>query len=193
MLFVFRAIRAFQAMLAGLTLASGIIAVVALKACTDGSGRWYLAVAIVLGLVFLWAFAAALRAPTSFVAVAVPEGRTRIRFAGFVDTVVDNRNILGARMVRHGFPRGLGVRTNFAGNVALATAWGDAVELTFAVPMRVWLIPQILPVKARTLTLSLKNGHLLAEHFGPPATASPSTSPARKMNRRGTRTRQTPR
>ncbi len=189
MLLVFRGIRFFQALLAVLTLAAGVIAVVTLKNYTDGKGVIFLFIAVVLGLTFLWAFAAALRAPTSFVAVAIPEGRTRIRFAGFVDTVLDNRNIVGARMVRLRFLGGLGVRTNFAGDVALASVWGEAVELTFKVPIRVWLIPRLVPLKTRRLSMSLRNGQKLVDQFGGANTSSPATPTARNMKRRGTRTR----
>lgn len=189
MLLVFRGIRAFQILLAVATLAEGIMAVVFLKSYVDGTGVIFLPIAALLGLAFLWTFAAALRAPTSFVAVAIPEGRTRIRFAGFVDTVIDNRNIVGARMVRWSFIGGLGVRTNFSGDVALASAWGEAVELTFKSPIRVWLIPRVLPLRAQRLSLSLRNGQKLADHFGGPNLSSPAKASARNMNRRGPRTR----
>jgi len=190
MLLVFRGIRAFQALLAVATLGEGVMAVVFLKSYTDGNGLIFLPIAAILGLAFLWTFAAALRAPTSFVAVAIPEGRTRIRFAGFVDTVIDNRNIVGARLVRRSFIGGVGVRTNFSGEVALVSAWGEAVELTFKSPIRVWLIPGILPLKAYRLSLSLRNGQKLVDHFGSVKTpSSPAKATARNMNRRGPRTR----
>jgi len=189
MLLVFRGIRAFQVLLVVATLAEGIVAVFALKYYVDGRGVIFLPMAAILGLTFLWTFAAALRAPTSFVAVAIPEGRTRIRFSGFVDIVVDNRNILGARLVRRRFITGLGVRTNFSGDVALASAWGEGVELTFKAPIRVWLIPGLLPLKAQRLSLSLRNGQKLVEHFGAASASSPATNTARRMNRRGPRTR----
>jgi hypothetical protein len=189
MLLVFRGIRMFQVVLVLVTLISGVGAVLALKGFTDGNTILLLPAAFVLGLTFLWAFAAALRAPTSFVAVAIPEGRTRIRFAGFVDTVVDNKNIRGARMVRRNILGGIGVRTNFSGDVALVSTWGEAVEITLGQPIRVWLLPKVLRVKAQRLTLSVRNGQKLVDHFGSAAAASPPADPARKMNRRGPRTR----
>jgi hypothetical protein len=190
MLLVFRGIRAFQVLLVIATLAEGVMAVVFLKYYADGEGLIFLPIAAVLGLTFLWTFAAALRAPTSFLAVAIPEGRTRIRFAGFVDTVIDNKNIVGARMVRQSFFRGLGVRTNFSGEVALASAWGEAVELTFKSPIRVWLIPGVFSTRAQRLSLSLRNGQKLVDHFGGVKTpSSPAKASTRNMNRRGPRTR----
>ncbi len=179
----------FQALLAAITLATGVGTVFSLKAVSD-SGTWPLLVApLALGLVFIWAFGATLRAPTSYVAIS--DSGTRIRFAGFVDTVVANSNITGARLMRWPLLGGLGVRTAFRGDVALASAWGDAVELTFREPVRVWLIPRVIPVRARRLTLTVRNPGKMAERFGPPAGvgSSPPTQGARKMRRRGPRTR----
>ncbi len=186
MLFAFRGIRAFQALLAIATLSSGVGAVLVLKGYADGGPLPLLFGAIILGAVFLWAFATTLRAPTSFVAVA-PE-RTRIRFAGFVDTVVANDNIVGARLRRRNVFGGVGVRTNFSGDVALVSTWGEAVEITFRQPIRVWLVPRLIPLGARRLTLSLRNPQKFVERFGRPA-ASPAAGGGRRMKARGSRTR----
>lgn len=186
MLFVFRGIRTFQAIVAVATLASGVGAAFALKAYSDGEGVPLLVAGFALGLAFIWLFAAALRAPTSFVAVS--EERTRIRFAGFVDVVVPNSDIAGAEIRKWPFLGGLGVRTNFRGEVALTSAWGTAVRLILRRPVRVWLIPGLWRISATQLTLSLRNPQKLAERFGPPA-ASPPTVADRKMKRRGLRTR----
>ena len=123
MLFAFRGIRMFQVLLAIIALACGVGATVALKRVADGQGILLLLPAVLLGMVFLWAFAATLRAPTSFVAVT-PE-RTRIRFAGLIDTVISNKDVAGARLVRRNILGGIGVRTNFSGDVALVSTWGE--------------------------------------------------------------------
>jgi hypothetical protein len=188
MLFGFRGIRGLQVILSVVAVAMGVGAVVFLKIFSDERTWYALVLAVIFGAVFLWAFATTLRAPTSFVAVA--EERTRIRFAGFVDTVVPNSDILGARLVRHRLVSGIGVRTNFAGDVALVSAWGDVAELTLRRPLRVWLIPRLLPVRATRLRVSVRNPAKLVERFGaPPAAASPAKPVAGTMKRRRTRKR----
>ena len=188
MLFAFRGIRLFQLILAVLALAAGVGAVVSLKAFADNRGLPFIFLALILGVIFLWAFGTTLRAPTSFVAVA-PE-RTRIRFAGFIDTVVANQDIVGARLTTHALWKGIGVRTAFRGDVALATWWGSAAELTFREPVRVWLIPKLIPVRAGRLVVTVRNPQKLVEHFTPVAPApSRAAPPPRKMKHRGFRTR----
>ncbi|MEX0783546.1 MAG: hypothetical protein WD557_12925 [Dehalococcoidia bacterium] len=186
MLFVFRGIRLFQVFLALVCLAMGIGAVLSILLVSEGV---IIAIvpAVVLGFAFLWCFAAALRAPTSFVAIA--EERTRIRFAGFVDTVVANADIAAARRVSWPLWGGIGIRSNFRGHVALTSAWGEAVELDLRNPVRIWIIPRLWKVKADRLTLSIRNGQKLVDHFGErPRESSPRPASARKMKRRGSRT-----
>jgi len=190
MLFAFRGIRVFQVLAAIIALACAVGAVFAIRGFTDDGSPLLLPAAVVLGLIFFWAFATALRAPTSFVAVA-PE-RTRIRFAGFVDTVIDNRDVVGVTLVRQSFLGGLGVRATRGNGVALLTAWGDVAELHLRAPIRVWLVPRLIPMRGTRLRLSVKNPHKLVERFGSPvaaATPSPQPAPRRKMRRRGSRTR----
>ena len=188
MLFSFRGIRLFQVILSAVALASGVASVVLLKAVADDKGLLFLIPAVVAGLLFLWAFATTMRAPTSFVAVA--EERTRIRFAGFIDTVVANSEITAVRLVRRNIFGGIGVRTNFKGDVALVSTWGTVAEITFRKPVRVWIIPRILPARALRLQVSIRNPALLVEHFGARTSRTSPASPApRKMNRRGPRTR----
>lgn len=184
MLFVFRGIHSFQVILALISMGLALACVVLLKLYADGGSKALMVPAVILGLFFLWGFATCLRAPTSFVAIA--DNRTRIRFAGFVDTVVDNRNILGARIVNHAIYKGMGVRTNFGGLVTLSSSHGPVCELTLAEPIRVWFIPKIFPVKARILRVSVRNPEKMVDRFGPPpaagaAKSSPATGAARKM------------
>jgi hypothetical protein len=186
-LFVFRGIRGFQVFLALVALVMGIGAVLSILVVSQGAIVMLLP-AIVLGLAFLWCFAAALRAPTSFVAVA--DERTRIRFAGFVDTVIANSDIIAARRVKWPLWGGIGIRTNFRGHVALTSAWGEAVELDLKKPVRVYIVPRLWKVNAERLTVSIRNGYKLVEHFGErPRQSSPAGASARKMKRRGSRTR----
>jgi hypothetical protein len=184
-LFVFRGIRVFQVFLALVCLAMGLGAVLSILAASQGAVIGIVP-AVVLGLAFLWCFAAALRAPTSFVAVA--EERTRIRFAGFVDTVIANSDVVAARTAKWPIWGGIGIRTNFRGHVALTSAWGEAVELDLRNPVRIWVIPRLWKVNASRLTLSVRNGRKLVDRFGL-SVSSPPAAPARKMKRRGSRTR----
>ncbi|MBI5948439.1 MAG: hypothetical protein HY875_09895 [Chloroflexi bacterium] len=187
MLFVFRGVRALQVLLAIAALGCGVGAVVLLKAYTDGEGWPLLIVSALLGLAFLWLFSTTLRLPTSYVAVS--DERTRIRFAGFVDTVVSNKDIAGVRLANHRFIAGLGVRTNFKGDVALVSAWGEVAEITLNRPIRVWIIPRLLPARARRLRVSIRNPQKLVDRFGAPPAQSRPPAPARKMKHRGPRTR----
>ncbi len=167
-------------------LGCGVGSVFALKGFADGGSPVLLVAGAILALAFSWLFAATLRIPTSFVAIS--DERTRIRFGGFVDTVVANENIVGAELTSWPLLRGLGVRTNFRGDVALAAARGTAVRVTFRTPVRIWVVPRVWPARAHRLTLSLRNPQKFVERFGPPG-SSPPGSAARRMKARGFRTR----
>ncbi|MEX2081684.1 MAG: hypothetical protein WEC33_08715 [Dehalococcoidia bacterium] len=188
MLFGFRWIRGFQVLLA---IASGVVAIGAaasLKLWSDGGGWWQLAAGILLGLIFVWLFAAALRAPTSFVAVDLEQARTRIRMPPFIDTVIPHDDIERVAIVHRGWWWGLGVRPNFQ-EVALLTAWGEAAQFTLRRKVRVWLIPRLIPVRTTTLTVSIRNPRLLANKLGGTLEESPRPKRARRMAKRGSRTR----
>jgi hypothetical protein len=191
MLFAFRGIRFFQAIVALVALVAAVGAVFALKGFSDDGNPLLLPAAVVLGLLFIWMFATALRAPTSFVAIA-PE-RTRVRFAGFVDTVIDNGDVVGVRVVHQPFWGGLGVRKQLGGGIALLTAWGYVAELDLRRPMRVWLIPRLVPLRSTRVRLSVRHPEKLAERLAPAGSAKPAASPEpgrrRKMRQRGSRTR----
>lgn len=180
MLFAFRGIRMFQVIMVVVSLTTGVGAVLALKGFTDDGVIVLLLAAVLLGIVFLWAFTTAIRIPTSFVAIA-PE-RTRIRFAGFIDTVIGNDDILSARLVkRPAFIGMLGVRANFNGAVTLATSFGPVAELTLKHPVRVWVIPRLIRVRATRLSLTVRNPQKLVERFAAtPAPAAPATRAKRR-------------
>ena len=86
MLFAFRSVQMFQLLLAVAALATGVGATLLVRAYVEGASPLLVGVAVFLGLLFLWMFGAALKAPTSL--VAITEERSRIRFANFVDTVI---------------------------------------------------------------------------------------------------------
>ena len=173
MLFGFRWMRGFQIILALAAVATGIGAAFTAKAFSDDGNPVALIPAAILGITFLWCFQLALRMPTSFVAVG--DDKTRIRFAGFVDTIIANRDITDARLARHPLWGGLGVRLWFGSTVALATAPGEVAELEFRAPVRVWLIPRLLPLKAQRLRLSVRNPGKLVDRL---AAAQPAARPA---------------
>jgi hypothetical protein len=172
MLFGFRGIRLFQVILALIALAMGIGCALALKAASDDRAILPLVIAILLGIIFLWSFATAVRIPTSFVAVG--DDRTRIRFAGFVDTIVLNSDITGVRLVKHSWLGGIGIRTDLRGTVGLITSPGLVAEMDLRTPIRVWAIPRLWRLRATRLRVSIRNPQKLVDRFGGPTTAAPT-------------------
>jgi hypothetical protein len=182
LLFGFRGVRFLQVIL---VLAAGALAiggVFILKAYIDEGGVYLMVLAVLFAVMFIWLFSLALRMPTSFVAVS-PE-RMRIRFGGFVDTIVETKDVSGARLVRWGAWKGLGVRTGFGGDVALVAAGGVAAELTLRRPIRVWLIPRLWRISATRVVVSVRNPQKLVERFGAVQQNAPKASPVSKRKRR---------
>ena len=172
LLFGFRGIRGLQLIVAIAAGAIAIAGVVVLKAYVDDGPKWLVLLAAFFAMIFIWLFGVALRLPTSFVAIS--QDRMRIRVAGFVDTVIDTRDVTGARLRHWPIWGGLGVRTGFRGDVALVAAWGPVAEVTLKQPVRVWLIPRLWRVRASRLALSVRNPAKLAERFAAaPVPATP--------------------
>lgn len=176
LLFGFRGVRFLQVFLAIAALGIGAGAVVQIATALGEGVPWLLIPGAVTALAFLLLFSMALRLPTSLVAIS-PD-RMRVRFPGFVDYVMPVSNVTGATLTNHGWWQGIGVRTNFGGWVALATAWGESVDLTLKEPLRVWVIPRVLPVRATTLRLTVRNPARMVERFG-----SPGKAPGNDSNR----------
>jgi len=183
LLFGFRGIRALQVIMAVAALALALGGIVALKAYTDGEGTWLILLAVLMGALFLWLFGVTLRLPTSFVAISAD--RMRIRFGGFVDTIVDTRDVIGAELVPWQLWRGLGVRTGLRGDVALVAAHGTAARLTLKQPIRVWLIPRLWRISATSVVLSVRNPHKMVERFAGQSQAPSGTRglPARRKRK----------
>ena len=182
LLFGFRGVRLLQVILVFAAGSSAIGAVLFLKIYADEGGAMLLALAGVFAVLFIWIFSMALRMPTSFVAIS-PE-RMRIRFGGFVDTIVDTKDVSGARLVSWQVWKGLGVRTGFGGDVALVAAWGTAAELTLKRPIRVWLIPRLWRISATRVVVSVRNPHKMVERFGPVKNDPAKTLTSSKRKRR---------
>lgn len=102
--------------------------------------------------------------------VAGPAGLV-IRFSYAINTALPWSSIESARPRRHPFRAGLGIRTNFRGCVALATAWGPALELQLARPVPVTLIPGLPPIAARSLVLTIADPARFAAAIEPRLTA----------------------
>ena len=181
LLFSFRGIRLLQVIFAIGAGAIAIGGVVVLKAYLDEGGVPLLLMGVLFGILFIWMFGMALRLPTSFVAIS--EDRMRIRYGGFVDAIVETRDVAGAQLVTWKWWRGLGVRTGFGGGVALVAAWGPAAEVTLKSPIRVWLIPRLWRVSATRVVLSVRNPHKFVERFGP-VKAEPQKSAASSKRKR---------
>ena len=184
LLFGFRGIRGLQVIVVIAAGAMAIAGTLMLRSYLDSQNIIEMALAIFFAVIFIWLFGTALRLPTSFVAVS-PD-RMRIRYGGFVDTVLETKDVTGAQLVQWPWWRGVGVRTFFGGDVALVATWGTAVEVTLRRPIRVWLIPKLLPVKATRVVISVRNPHKMVERFGSPSNASAAVANTkRKTARRG--------
>jgi len=181
LLFGFRGIRGLQIIVVIAAGAMAIAGTLMLRSYLDSQNVLEMLLAILFAVIFIWLFGMAIRLPTSFVAIS-PD-RMRIRFGGFVDTIMETKDVAGAQPVEWKWWRGIGVRTFFAGDVAFVAAWGPAVELTLRRPIRVWLIPKLLPVKATRVVLSVRNPHKMVERFGPVTNAPVATNSKRKAAR----------
>jgi hypothetical protein len=174
LLFSFRGVRGLQLIVAVAAGAVAIGGVLMLKSYLNDGPGWFVLTAVFFVMLFIWFFGIALRLPTSFVAIS--QDKMRIRFAGFVDTIIETRQVESARVVNWPLWKGLGVRTGLRGNVALVAAWGPVAEVTLKQPIRVWLIPRLWRVSATTVVMSVRNPHKLAERFP----VSPTSAPKKK-------------
>jgi hypothetical protein len=80
-------------------------------------------------------------------------------------------NVLSATIAGHRWWQGLGIRSDLAGTVMLATATGNCAQFELDEPLRVWVIPRILPIRARRLRLSVRDPERLVALFVPRAPA----------------------
>jgi hypothetical protein len=101
----------------------------------------------------------------------VSERELHVRFPGAVDAAVPRSNVVAAGIANHRWWQGLGIRTDLAGTVMLATATGASAQFELAEPLRVWVIPRILPIRAKRLRLSVRDPGRLIAHFAPSAPA----------------------
>ncbi len=116
---------------------------------------WLLLVGVIPLLLAAW-FVAAFARYLQSAYVALGGDGVRVSYRPSIDTTIPFADIERADVVRHHIVYGLGIRTNLAGHVALATAWGPAAELTLRTPVRAGILPYIWWTHARTLRLTVE-------------------------------------
>lgn len=165
--FPFRGVRPMQALLAGSTvlIAAGAAGMV-WAALTEGA--WFLlATALLLAVTLAYLVMMAVRLPAA--CAVLGERELYVRFPGAVDAAMPRSNVVAAGLANHRWWQGLGIRTDLAGTVMLATTTGACAQFELAEPLRVWVIPRILPIRAKRLRLSVRDPGRLVAHFEAPA------------------------
>lgn len=120
------------------------------------SESWWIlpfgAIPLLLAVAFVGVFAR--RLPGAFAAVQ-PDG-VRIEYPLSLSAIIPYGDIASAAVVGHHFLSGLGIRTNLAGHVALASAWGPSAELELREPVRTGILPYIWWTHAGKLRLTIE-------------------------------------
>jgi hypothetical protein len=106
--------------------------------------------------------------------VIVSDECVRFSFPGAIDAAVPRSNVRSVELANQRWWQGLGIRTDLVGTVMLATAPGQSAQFELAGPLRVWVIPRILPIRARRLRVSVDDPGRLVALFAP---ASPTDAP----------------
>lgn len=165
--FPFRAVRPMQALLVASTLLIAFgSAAMAWAALTEGAWPLF-GTGALLAVVAAYLAMLTVRLPDARVVVTPAE--VYVRFPGAVDATMLRSNVVGAGLANHRLWQGLGIRTDLAGTVMLATATGTCAQFELAEPLRVWVIPRILPIRARRLRLSVRDPGRLVALFETPA------------------------
>lgn len=170
--FGFRGVRGMQALLATVVvlLLCGVAGM--LWGAVTG-GAWILVVtAGFLATVAAYLTWMVARLPNA--SVIISDESVRFSFPGAVDAAVPRSNVRSVELADHHWWQGLGIRTDLVGTVMLATATGRSAQFELAEPLRVWVIPRILPIRARRLRVSVDDPGRLVALF---ALASPTDAP----------------
>lgn len=170
--FAFRGVRGMQALLV-VSAAAMVAGIAGMVWAVVAEGAWFLLATAAL-LVMVLAYLVQLLVQLPGACVTVTETEVYVRFPGAVDATMPRSNVLSAGLANHRWWQGLGIRTDLAGTVMLATATGSCAQLELAQPLRVWVIPRILPIRARRLRLSVRDPGRLVAHFEAPAVAVPT-------------------
>jgi hypothetical protein len=167
--FPFRGVRGMRLLLGASTvlLAAGVVGM-AWAALTGGA--WpLLATALFLAVVVAYLVRMFVELPSA--CAVVTERELYVRFPGAVDAAMARSSVHSAALADHRWWQGLGIRSDLMGTVMLATAAGSCAQFELAEPLRVWVIPRILPIRARRLRLSVRNPERLIAYFPPSAPA----------------------
>lgn len=167
--FLFRGVRPMQALLLGSTvlIAAGAAGMV-WAALSEGA--WFLlATALLLAVTIAYLVMMLVRLPRA--CAILSDRELYVRFPGAVDAAMPRSNVRSATLARHRWWQGLGIRSDLAGTVMLATATGSSAQFELEEPLRVWVIPRILPIRARHLRLTVRDPGRLVAHFAPSAPA----------------------
>ncbi len=170
--FPFRGVRPMQALLVGSTvlIAAGAAGMV-WAALTEGA--WFLlATALLLVVTIAYLVMMTVRLPAA--CAVVGERELYVRFPGAVDAAMPRSNVRSATIAQHRWWQGLGIRSDLATTVMLATATGACAQFELEQPLRVWVIPRILRIRARRLRLSVRDPGRLVAHF---ETSTPVVKP----------------
>lgn len=160
-----------QALLGAVVVLLGAGAAGTLWAAAAGGGWLLVATAAFLTAVLAYLVTMLVRLPGAH--VAVDRELVYFRFPGAVDAAVPRSNVRTVAVANHRWWQGLGIRTDLMGTVMLATATGPSPQFEFAEPLRVWVIPSILPIRARRLRVSVRDPERLVSLFAavtPPGT-----------------------
>lgn len=117
---------------------------------------WWLLVVGVIPLLFAAGFVGVFAWCLRSAFVSLELDGVRVCFRPSVNTTIPFADIEHVEMVRHHLIYGLGIRTNLAGHVALATAWGPAPELTLRNRLRTGILPPVWWTRARQLRLTVE-------------------------------------
>lgn len=169
--FGFRGVRGMQALLATVVVLLCGVAGMLWRQATGGA--WILLVTAGF-LATVAAYLAWMVARLPNASVIITDESVRFSFPGAVDAAVPRSNVRSVEPADHHWWQGLGIRTDLAGTVMLATATGRSAQFELAEPLRVWVIPRILPIRARRLRLSVDDPGRLVALFVP---VSPTDAP----------------
>lgn len=166
--FPFRGVRGIQAVLA-LSLVALLAGLVSMAWVAIAEPALPLLVPAVLVLLAT-AYLVFMLARLSSSRVTVTAESVSFRFPGAVDAAIPRANIVSAALADHRWWQGLGIRSDLAGTVMLATTTGTAAQFELANPLRIWVIPRILPIRARRLRVTIRDPERLVSRFtAPPA------------------------
>ena len=168
--FPFRGVRGMQAVLA-LSLIAMLTGLVSMAWVAFAEPAWPLLIPAAL-LLLAAAYLAFLLIQLPAAHITVEGSSLAIYFPGAVDAAIPGANIVSTSLANHRWWQGLGIRSDLAGTVMLATATGVAAQFELETPLRIWVIPRILPIRARRLRVTVREPERLVSRFAAPSLPS---------------------